>query len=106
MRVIHSPDGYRAADEAVEVQYDDKRLQITLDRLERRELSGDGLIDPGKERAVLEKALSRRIGIKPEFLEHTELAEVQVAIPHAHIFDFAGHGQFQKTKMGRRKYHV
>jgi CHAT domain-containing protein len=49
-----------------------------------------------KERADLEEAFKAQGGIKPRFLSDVTLDELQVAMPGAGIFHFAGHGAFDR----------
>jgi hypothetical protein len=53
LRVLHSPAGEMAADEAVTVDYDDCRLQASLMSLESREIDRTALIDLGRSLAAL-----------------------------------------------------
>lgn len=53
VRVLQSPAGEMAAAEAVEVEYDDKGLQSSLGKLDRRELDAAGLIAVGRTLAAL-----------------------------------------------------
>ena len=51
VRVLESPAGEMKPEEAVPVEYDDKRLQSILRELEERELNAEGLVDLGRSLA-------------------------------------------------------
>lgn len=53
VRVLTSPVGEMTASDAVTVEYDDKDLQSTLGKLDRRELDTDGLTALGRTLAAL-----------------------------------------------------
>lgn len=53
VRVLTSPAGDMPSGDAVIVEYDDKDLQSTLDKLDRRELDTEGLIRLGRTLAAL-----------------------------------------------------
>ena len=60
--------------------------------------SGDNLppLDLETEKVDLQEALGRQAGIELEILEDATLDEVQMAIPGAGVFHFAGHGAFDR----------
>jgi hypothetical protein len=60
--------------------------------------SGEGLptLDLGREKAILEKALAGRAGIKPVYLEDATLGEILAASQGSSVFYFAGHGMFER----------
>src|SRR5262245_42286006 len=53
VRVLESPAGEMAPADAVEVEYNDKDLQSSLGKLDRRELDAAGLITVGRTLAAL-----------------------------------------------------
>lgn len=53
VRVLRSPAGEMTVDEAVPIEYDDKKLQFSLDQLERRDLEWGGLIALGRTLAAI-----------------------------------------------------
>jgi len=60
--------------------------------------SGDNLppLDLETEKIDLQEALGGQAGIELEILENATLDEVQMAIPGAGVFHFAGHGAFDR----------
>ena len=53
VRVLQSPAGEMTPEQAVLVEYDDKDLQRSLDKLDRRELDRSGLVSLGRTLAAL-----------------------------------------------------
>lgn len=53
VRVLTSPGGEMTVNDAMTVEYDDKNLQSTLTKLDRRELDTEGLIELGRTLAAL-----------------------------------------------------
>ena len=53
VRILQSPSGEMASDQAVPVEYNDKDLQTSLGKLDRRELDTAGLIALGRTLAAL-----------------------------------------------------
>ncbi len=53
-------------------------------------------LDLDREQHDLEQAFAGQAGIKPIILRDATLAEVQQAVTDAHVFHFAGHGEFSQ----------
>ena len=53
VRVLRSPAGEMTADQAMPVEYDDRQLQFSIDRLDQRDLDTDGLVALGRSLAAI-----------------------------------------------------
>lgn len=64
---------------------------------------GDTPLDLAAERDELGRIFEAR-GVEHAFIEQATIEDLLEQIPDAHIFHFAGHGEFQSRRVGARAY--